>query len=159
MKQKELSLWLKGIVVLVLVCCAVLAGLIVPSMGKEVVLHNPEADYMYWPVLIFFWVSAIPVVAAMILAWNIFHQIGKDNSFCMENANRLKYISRLAMLDTALYLALAAVLAYLKMLSPGVMLLILAVILVGIGMAVLCAALSHLTAKAAALKDENDLTI
>jgi Protein of unknown function (DUF3036). len=159
MKQKELSRWLRAIVIVCWIGCVVLAGLVMPWIARDAARMNPELAYLLWPGLIIFWVAVVPVIIALAEAWNIFVEIGKDNSFCTENAKRLRFISYLAVGDTALTIIAAAVLVVLDALHPGVLLMMLAVVIFGIAAAVSCAALSHLTAKAAALKAENDLTI
>ena len=113
----------------------------------------------YLPCLIFFWVTTIPVYAFIVLVWLIAVEIGRDNSFCRKNADRLRACSLLALLDTVLYLLAAVVLAYFHLLH--ISLIIGGVVLCAIGSAVsvCCAALSHLTRKAADMQSENDLTI
>jgi hypothetical protein len=103
--------------------------------------------------------DAPAVIASLVLAWRIFAEIGRDNSFCEKNALRLRGISRLALLDTVLYILFAVVQACLGQLHPEFIPMYLAVIFVGAAMTITTAALSHLTRKAADLKSENDLTI
>ena len=159
MKQSELSKWLKVIAAVAALCCVALGAYIMPLLGDDVVQQFPEYRNMYWPCLVFFWVTELPVLAALVCAWQIFTQIGRDNSFCMENAARLRTVSRLAILDTVLYVLAAVALAVLKLLHPSLLIADMAVVFVGLAVAVASAALSHLTQKAASLKDENDLTI
>lgn len=159
MGQRELSIWLRAVVILVFLCCLFLGGLAGTELVDELVMAKPAYENLYLPGLIFFWVTLLPVIAALVLAWRIFTEIGRDNSFCEKNALRLRGISRLALLDTLLYIACAAVLACLRLLHPGFFLMFLAVVFVGIAMTITSASLSHLTRKAADLKSENDLTI
>jgi len=158
-KQKELSRWLRVIVIVCWIGCALLAGLVMPWIARDAAQMNPDLAYLQWPGLVVFWVAVVPVVVALAEAWEIFGQIGRDNSFCMENARRLRVVSYLAAGDTALIIVSMTVLAILNALHPGVFLMMLAVLILGTAAAVASAALSHLTAKAAALKAENDLTI
>ena len=145
MTQRELSVFLRGIVVGVGVCCLAIGvyGLLVN--GREFV----------W-LTVFYGVTLVPMYAALVLFWRIFADIGRDRSFTQKNALRLRGVSRLALLDTLLYVA-GLVVVFLR--GPNVLLLFITVILLGIAMTVLCAALSHLTQKAYELKSENDLTI
>ncbi len=133
--------------------------LIVPALGKEAVLMNPELHYMFWPCLVFIWITAIPFYIALYKSWLICEEISKDNSFCIENAKRLKLIGKLALLECILYLIAMVVLFILNLLHPSVMLFILFIIFVGVSISIASAALSHLTENACALKNENDLTI
>ena len=159
MKQAELSKWLKIIVLAAAVCCVVLGAVLVPMLGLEEVRATPELEYLFWPCLIFFWVTELIVIVALREAWLIFTEIGRDNSFCWQNAKRLGKISRLAAADSVLYAVCAVVLVLLRAMHPSVLLVFAGIVLVGLAIAVASAALSHLTQKAAALKDENDLTV
>jgi len=159
LKQKELSTWLKAIVVLGTACVILLAGVIAPEYGREFAAGNPELAYMFWPCLVFIWISAVPVCAALVLVWQIAVEIGRDNSFCHRNAERLRMIGILALSDTLLYIVGGTYLAMTNMLHISVFLLIVGIVSIGAALTVAAAALSHLTRKAADLKSENDLTI
>jgi uncharacterized membrane protein len=159
MKQKELAVWLRAVVVLIFLCCLFLGAFVIPEQGGEVLGRDPENTDLLLPSLIFLWVTLLPVFASLVLAWRIFGEIGRDNSFCEKNALRLRSISRLALLDTVLYILCAVVLACLGRLHPEIIPVFLAVVFVGMAMTITSAALSHLTRKAADMKSENDLTI
>ena len=143
MKQKELSRWMKAIVVL----------------GKDLAGNTPELQRMFWPCLIYFWISTIPVMVFMALVWKMATEIGRDNSFCMKNALRLRTCSLLAAADTLYYIIGGVVLLSMNLLHIGIAIIGLGVCAVGAAISVLCAALSHLTRKAADMRSENDLTI
>lgn len=159
MRQKELSIWLRAIVVILGFTILFLAVVFIPDIGKELVRQNPGSGHMYLPCLIYIWITVLPVLSALVLGWFIFAEIGNDNSFCAANARRLKYISYLAVLDTLLYIVAAFILAWLRQLHIGILVIIMCVVFMGVALAVAAAALSHLTKKAADLKSENDLTI
>lgn len=158
MKQKELSVCLRVIVPLAAVGVIVLAAVFIPQLGRTLARQNAEQAY-YVPCLVWVWVSVLPVLAALAVAWRIFADIGRDMSFSLKNAARLRLICYLAIADTVLYIALAGTLAALNVLHTGIFVVLLCVIFMGFFLSVAAAALSHLTRKAAALKDENDLTI
>lgn len=159
MKQKELSVWLKAIVILLAASCLVLACLIVPEQGDELVTASPEYSDLFLPSLVFVEMTFLPVFAALVLMWRIFSDIGRDSSFSEKNALRLRTISRLALLDTLLYILGAALLLALDRLNPDILFIIICVVFMGFCFTVACAALSHLTKKASDIKSENDLTI
>lgn len=159
MKQTELARWLKLIVITAAVCCAALGGVLVPYIGLEEARATPDLAWLFWPCLAFFWLTELVVLAALYQAWRIFTEIGRDNSFCAENAARLRTVSRLAIADSVLYALGAVVLVCLNAMNPGVLLVFAGIVLVGLAIAAAAAALSHLTQKAASIKDENDLTI
>lgn len=159
MKQKELSRWLRVIVIVGWCVCAVLAWPIAPKLAEDAAGGAPEFAYLVWPCLAFAWLGLIVVAIALWFAWRIFGEIGRDNSFCRENARRLRTISRLALTDTALCLLLIVFLLICQALHPGIFLLLLLISVVGAGITAAAAALSHLTLKAALLQEENDLTV
>lgn len=159
MKQKELSRWMKVIVVLGFICVLFLDGVWVPELGRDIAWNTPNLKPMFWPCLIYFWISTIPVMVFMALVWQMATEIGRDNSFCMKNALRLRTCSLLAAADTVYYIIGGVVLLSMNLLHIGIAIIGLGVCAVGAAISVLCAALSHLTRKAADMRSENDLTI
>lgn len=159
MKQKELSRWLRVIVIVCWLLCGLAAAYFIPICLRTLAEEHPETLWFHFPRLCFFWLALIPVVIALWQAWVIFGEIGRDNSFCPENARRLKIISYLAAGDTILVVIYAIVLTAAKSMFLPVILLHLMAVFVGISVAIATAALSHLTAKAALLQNENDLTV
>ena len=159
MKQKELSIWLRAIVVIGFLCVAFLGAVVVPNTGHSLIGSNPQFAFLYTPFHIFIWISAAPVFLCLILVWLMAVEIGRDNSFCLKNAARLKMCSFLSIFDTILYVAGAIALGLMGALPPVILIMIAGLAAVGAAIAVCCAALSHLTRKAAELKAENDLTV
>lgn len=157
MKQKELSILLRAVVAL----CAAVALFFAYAVGitalKSIFIdHNWQSYY-----LALFATMFIPLFLSMWDLWQIFTEIGRDNSFCMKNAMRLRRISFYALLDTALVLGSTVFMLAVRAMDlfDGLFLFKLFMMMVGIAVTVACSALSHLTRKAALLKDENDLTI
>lgn len=159
MKQKELSRWLRGVVIIGWLACALLAFPVAPKLAQDAAADIPELAYLAWPCLSLFWIGLAVVAVALWFGWRIFGEIGRDNSFCRENAHRLRIISWLALADTVLCILGILTLLLLRALHPGVFLLMLLIAVIGAGITVAAAALSHLTLKAAVLQDESDLTI
>ena len=159
MKQKELSGWLKAIVGLGALCALFLGIVIAPEYGNKFALVSPELSYTLWPCLVFVWISIVPVAVALVLTWQIASEIGRDNSFCHKNAERLRLICVMALTDTLLYIVGGIYLALSNLLHISIFLLIVGIVSVGAALTVAAAALPHLTRKAADLKSENDLTI
>lgn len=159
MKQKELSLWLRGVVVIGWIACALLAFPIAPKLAQDAAMDVPKLAYLAWPCLMLFWIGIAVVAVALGYGWRIFAEIGRDNSFCAENAHRLRVISWLALADTILCIVGILALLFLRALHPGIFLLMLLIAVIGAGITIAAAALSHLTLKAAAIQDENNLTI
>ena len=71
MKQKEMARWLKVILVTAAVLLALGCFVILPVLGRDTAVTNPDLEYMYYPCLIFFWISAIPVYLAFWKGWII----------------------------------------------------------------------------------------
>ncbi len=159
MKQKELSRWLKAILVLAVVAGLVTLLVLVPSFGRSTVLTYPEYAFLYWPCLLFIWLSGVPLFAAIGYAWRVCSELARDNSFTAENARRVKRISQLALLECPLYLLGAVLLMCWNALHPGVLILIFGIMFLCAAVSAAFAAMSHFIGKGAALKSENDLTV
>ncbi len=160
MKQKTLALLLKIVIVGVAVCAAVVYAAIIPETGKSLAeLGGGEFAPMLTPWLVFVSLTALPVAAALVLAFVIAVNIGRGRSFCMRNAKLLAVISVLAAVDSAYFLIGILVLFFLGMNHPGIFILSLMVCFAGLAVTVAAAALSHYARKAAVLQEQNDLTI
>lgn len=159
MEQKDLSIWLKGILAGLGICGLAVYFFIIPTYGKDAVMSNPEFAFCFWPWLIFLLLTAIPIYIALVLGWKIAMNIGADRSFCIENAKYLKWIAWLAAGDVGYFFIGNIVLLFLNMNHPGIILFSLLIDFVGIAVTVAAAALSHLVKKAAALQEQSDLTI
>lgn len=159
MKQENIAKWLKAIVIGTALFGVGIYGYVIPTWGRVIVYNNPEFSDRFFPWLIFLWITAIPCYIALIFAWKIFTQIGKNNSFSYVNAKYFKHITRLALSDTVYFLLGNFVLLMWNKSHPGVFLASFLVAFVGVAIAVLCIALSHLVYKAAQMNEENELTI
>ena len=159
MKHSIFSKWLKVIIVgttlIGLACCI----FVVPFLADIFKHQYPEFSYWVLPWMLALYITAVPCFLAMGISWKIASNIGKDKSFCHENARLFFWYSRLAFGDSVFFLVVSVIYWLVGMNHPG--LLIADLLVVFIGMAVFCctAALSYLVEKAAKLQDENDLTI
>lgn len=159
MKQDAFAKYLKGLVIAMAVLGILLCVFFAPGFGKDIVKANPHLAYLYYPSLLFVYFTTIPVYISLWKAWKIFCNIGKNNSFCFENALGLKHISYLSSVDAFLYVAAAMVLLSMDALGWNALIFIVVIVFMGIAIAIVCSSLSHLVDKAATLKEENDLTI
>lgn len=159
LKQKEFSVWIRAIIILGAICVVFLGVIVAPDIGTDLGFQNPGLSTFYWPCLVFIWITAIPVFIFLCLVWQIASEIGEDNSFCNANARRLRGCSILAIIDTILYMCGGIALYILHVLHPGIFVLILGLAAIGLAITVCCAALSHLTHKAADMQSENNMTI
>ena len=159
MEQRKMIKWLKFLVIFVAICGLILCAVVIPVVGKELSGMSPELGRYFKPWVTFVWVLAIPCFAALIHAWMIFSNIEKNKAFSMENAKHMEKISYLAGADTIALISGNIVLLILNINHPSVFLVFLMIGIIGIGISVAAAVLSHLIQKAANLQDENDLTI
>ena len=164
MSQKNLARWIQGILLGfgafgLFFCIGVVYFGIIPIIGKDIVIRNPEFAYMYTPWMVFLLLTAIPCYIFLFFGWKISRNIMDDRSFSQENANYLKRMAYLALGDTVFFFIGNIVLFFLSMNHPGMLLGSLIIDFLGISVSVICAALSHLVQKAYELQAENDLTI
>ena len=159
MNQKKLAAWLKGIIIGIGLCGLVVYFAILPNFGESLHESYPEFAGWHWPWMIFLWCTALPCIAALILGWGVAGRIGKDRSFCMENARALRAIAFLAAGDAAFFFLGNVVFLFLNMSHPGVVLASLLGVFAGVAVAIAAAALSHLVRKAAELQEQSDFTI
>ena len=159
MEQKALSSWLKGAIICLAVLGLVMFGWVIPSYGLSVKSSNPELAYCFAPWIVLLSLVSLPCFGALIVGWKISSEIGRDRSFSVENAKRMRLISNLAFGDVLLFFCGNVLLLVFGMSHPGVFLLSLLPDLLGVAIAVCAAALSHLIYKSAALQEDADLTI
>lgn len=159
MEQKTFSRWLKGIIIGIGLCGAVVYTAVVPALAEYMLARYPEFSMAVLPWKLFIWCSGIPCFAVLYFAWKIVSDIGLDRSFTNENAKRLKGVCGLAAGDALFFFSGNVLLLFLNMNHPGIALASFVVVFIGIAVAVAAAALSHLVTKAAALQEQSDLTI
>ena len=159
MKQDRLDGWIRFIIIGVGICALVVYAAVIPMLGQSIIYDAPEFAGWYVPWLVFISITAIPVFIALCLCWKVTRNIGSDRSFSMENARLLKWVSWLAAADSAYFFIGNIVMLFLNMSHPGVTLLSLLVVFVGVAVSIAAAVLSHLIVKAADLQEQSDLTI
>lgn len=159
MSQDTLAKWLKAIIIGVGIFGALVYGVVIPECGKMLVTMYPEFSYCYYPWLFFIWMTGIPCYAVLVLAWKIAVNIQKDNSFSMDNSRLMKWIAGMALGDVTFFFIGNVVFLFLDMNHPGIVLVSLLIVFIGVAVAVAAVVLSHLIAKAAGLQEQTDLTI
>ena len=140
--RKHLACMLKAVTLLTFAGVR-FAGLVpIPQLVHYVARFYPDyagfASAAVWYVNLGF----LPFYGALVLAWQVFSAIGRDESFTRANARRVRGASWLALFEVAYLIG-------------GLIWLI----LLGLAAAVLCYALSVLILQAAEMKEEADLTI
>lgn len=159
MQKKSMANWLKIIIIGMGIIGLAFYGLIVPLLGDDIVSHYPEYSSWYYWWTGFLWLTAVPCYIVLYFAWKISTNIGKDNSFCKENAISMKHISTLVAGDSIFFFAGNIIYLVMGFNHPSVVLASLLVVFIGISIAGMAAVLSHLILRAAQIKEENDLTI
>lgn len=159
MKQGEIAKWLKAITIVIGLMGAVFFLVLLPMMGKEMAVLYPEMAGMYVPALLYGWCIAVFCYAILFQFWKVCVEIGRDNSFSMENAKAFKNISRISLMLGVLWFLGIIILVVLGLGHPGILILMLAMVIAHMILAVLAAALSHLILKAYEIKQETELTI
>jgi len=159
MEHKKLSVYLKAAGVIAGIGGVVVFFLYAPIMALECRMAYPELAFLFWPGLIFVWCLGGVYAAALWQYWLICHRIGKNRSFCSENARGLSLISRLFFLASGMsFLCMGAWLMDAWHLGPGWLALLL-VSMASAAVGVLAWALGKLLQRAVSLQEENDLTI
>lgn len=159
MDQKVLARWLKIIIGSTAVAGVLIYLFIVFGIGIEVLLTTPgfERAYGYWAVFVL--AFAIPIYMALWQGWKIANNIKIDKSFSRENAMSLSKVAKLAAFDAGFFFVGNIVMWLVGFSSLGNMCITLFICFLGVVASVIMAALSHLTLKAAQLKEESELTI
>ena len=156
MKQKKICRWLKGLTVL-------LGTMGVAFFGGVTVLafymRQQKPPDPGWSFVFFSWYTAVLCYGVLFQFWNVCTQIGRDNSFSLEN---VRSFHRMAMLGVAAGAGYLVRMVYL--IADGgfrwpVFLYNLALILLSVVFVTLCEALSQLVRNAYEVKRENELTI
>ena len=160
MNQKNLAKYLQFITIGIAVLGILIYFGIVPVVGNAILekIEN-QYQYSYYAWLILIWISGIPCYVSLFHFWNISKEIEKDHSFSSENAIRLKKISKWFILDVLYFFVGNIVFLLFGMNNLSIFGVSLFVDFVGMVVSILAAALSHLVYKAAAIEEENKLTI
>lgn len=160
MKQTEMSGYLKIVTIGVGLLLLAFVFWFLPLVLKEP-LTETAGEGGYRGTCILICVSALPAVMCLIRFWGICGSIGRDRSFCRENAVRLKRMSQYMLAEAVLYTGFL-VWFFLSGWYTGAAWLIFPVFLaifISVTLTVLCAALSHLVQRAAEIEEEQELTI
>ncbi|MCJ8013614.1 DUF2975 domain-containing protein [Paenibacillus sp. KQZ6P-2] len=159
MKHKELSTWLKLIIVFCGIFGLLFCSYLAPEFGKRMLLDSESLKNLYHPFVVFIWITGIPFFISLFLGWQICSCIGAGQAFTLKNAERLKVISVLSMIEGVLYIGALLYLFvngsnYSYILSVLLLILFFAVII-----SIFTSLLSNLVREASEMKQDNDLTI
>ncbi|MBQ3879459.1 MAG: DUF2975 domain-containing protein [Oscillospiraceae bacterium] len=169
MSQKQCANLLKVVLIAAAIAVTFVYFYLAPMVAKTFLALVPAYAFAYWPWLGFVLISCIPVYIALVEVWAIFTRIGRDRSFCPENADSMRAVAILAGAE-ALYLLLGfggmwiwsmhnGFLRGLFQTHPGIFFIFVFLAFAAGMVCALCAALTMLIRKANRLQEENDLTI
>ena len=161
MKTKTMTNLLRLVLVAAAALCGVFFFAFLPFYGRELVQCAPEYAALFWPCLVWAWLFALPIFGAMIPGWRIFGSISApEGAFTRRNARDMRSISRLAFADALIFPAGMFVLAFMGAGSAPLTIVITPmVIFCCVAVGIVCYVLSRLIGDAAALREENDMTI
>lgn len=156
MKQKKICRWLKGLTVLLgIMGVAFFGGVTVLAFYMR--QQNPQD--LVWSFVFFSWYTAVLCYGVLFQFWNVCTQIGRDNSFSLENVRSFHRMAMLGVAAGAGYLARMVYLIAAGGFRWPVFLYNFALILLSVVFVTLCEALSQLVRNAYEVKRENELTI
>ena len=158
MNQQKISYLLKGMSLITAVIGGVLFFWYFPLLIDQIGMMY-DLSHLTMIGKCFVYGIACLCYMALFLFWKICTDIGERNSFCYENAHRMKIIGILAILVSLIILSGNVYLGILNYLSGPMLIVSSFSIFVGVGVSVLCYALSFLIQNATMIKEENDLTI
>lgn len=159
MTQSNLSKWLRAVIIAAAVCVLLVYLWLLPAALTEILDDIYAGAFLFLPVIVFLELTGVPILIALGIAWCIAGEIGRDNSFSHRNALYMKIIAALALIDVVYFQAGVIFFAFCGVMHPGVFLAVFFLDCFGLAISVCAAALSHLILKAAAIREENDLTV
>ncbi|WP_455714193.1 DUF2975 domain-containing protein [Anaerosporobacter sp.] len=159
MNQRNLSKWLRFITILVGIMLTFVIFMIIPAYGRDVVCVNQNLSSWYMPWLLFVWGLGVPCYVVLFVFWGICSEIHNDNSFSLKNAKALATISKLALIDSVICFLGIVLFSIIGIIHFTILILSVLVIMFGVAVSIIAAALGHLVQKASKMKEENDLTI
>lgn len=109
--------------------------------------------------IVFIWTAGIPFFIALILGWQICSDIGYDQAFTIKNADRLRKISILSMIESVLYVFALLYLLISGGYNASILMVLLPILFFSFVITIFTSMLSYLVRNASELKQDNDLTI
>lgn len=159
MERKSMTTMLYILLFLAAAIGLFMLTMIVPGYAKEATEEMTGFEWFNSAFVIFIAISAIPYYFALGNAAMIVREIGADNSFSYENAKRLKKIGYCAAAFATWYFIGFIPISFIPGLDTYLQIVIACIVFLSLAASAAAVALSHLTAKAAEIKNENDMTI
>lgn len=161
MKQKKISYWLKGLVVVLMFLGVIFwGGVTWLSISYSQILDVvPAYDWKYFAVVAHYIYTAFFYFAILVQFWKVCTEIGRDNSFSLENAKSFHLMGIFAGAEAVGFLVRIVWYVAFEEIEFLAILFTSAEIFVAIVFLILCECLSQLIQNAYEMKQENELTI
>ena len=159
MKQKTVSMWMKGILLGLGLSGLVFYFVAIPMIGQSVAKMFPEYSAAYWPWMIFIWLTGVPCFAFLPVGWSIASNIARGKAFSLQNAKLLRTVGFLAAGDAVFFSVGNVVFLFFNINHIGIVMGSVLVSFLAFSVAVAAMALSLLTRNASDIREENELTI
>lgn len=156
MNQSKLAKLVCVVMVGIGICGLITYLYVIPVLGRDLCMQMPEYSHCYRPWLYFLWLTSIPCYVALYYGCKIGVEIGKDNSFSLENARYLKRIMAAAIVNSVIFFAGNIIYLLLDMNHPGIVIISLMVCFGGLSISIIAAVLAHLVENAAEIRRENE---
>lgn len=155
-KQIKISKWLKGLVIVLGIMGIIFFGGLtwfILGSGKWFIQDEHHL------LVIFSWFEAILCYGVLYQFWKVCNEIGKDNSFSLENAQAFHNMAIIGVIMACGYAGRIVYDIVARMPAHIAVVFAVAMILISLAFTVVCEALSQLIKNAYEMKLENDLTI
>lgn len=153
---KTIAASLKFIIIAMGLCAFAIQGVISLLL---IISDADDIDKLRAPWMTFIWLTAVPMLSALIYSWKTATNIGRSKPFCLENSKNLKNIAISSICDAALVLVGNIVYLLFNISHPAVLLFSLVIVLIGVAIFIAAMGLSQLIRNAAEIQEENELTI
>ena len=159
MKQKAITYWLKAVAISIgLLGLAFFGGATAYAFFYKPDYNEPVPEYLRQNI-VSFWISAVICYTILFFFWRIVSEIGKDNSFSLENVKNFKCMAGCgvaAIIEYIIRIIVWLIRGDFTLIALSYTLLKIFVFIIFI---ILCYAMSRLVQNAYEIKQENELTI
>jgi hypothetical protein len=159
MSSKTLGRLMYASVIAVALCGLMICLLVVPAVGRDIVLANPEFSGWFWPWLVFVWLFALPCFGILVYVWKVSGAVANEAVFTVRTAGWVRMGSLLMFAAAVIALVGNVVLAWLGMHHFGVLLAWIVADIFAFTLALLVGVLSRYLVRAAELQEESEGTL
>lgn len=121
--------------------------------------YGTRYSTFYYAWISFAWVTAIPCYVALFFAVRVALRMGKGEAFSRVTAKDINRFALCALVDACFVLAVNVVFSFLNLSHPGIFLFFILVELFGVAIYILFRILAAYVMQAAAIREEQELTV